>query len=119
MNTLAIVLNAPGELSLDRVALTAAGADDVVVRTEFSGVSTGTERLLWTGRMPAFPGMGYPLVPGYESVGRVIEAGAALGYACGTACFRSRRTLLRDVRGLFGARLANADRACRARVRRG
>jgi 2-desacetyl-2-hydroxyethyl bacteriochlorophyllide A dehydrogenase len=25
--------------------------------------------------MPTFPGMGYPLVPGYESVGRVVAAG--------------------------------------------
>jgi 3-hydroxyethyl bacteriochlorophyllide a dehydrogenase len=43
----------------------------VVVDVEWSGISTGTERLLWSGRMPPFPGMGYPLVPGYESVGRV------------------------------------------------
>jgi 3-hydroxyethyl bacteriochlorophyllide a dehydrogenase len=26
--------------------------------------------------MPSFPGMGYPLVPGYESVGRIVDAGA-------------------------------------------
>ena len=31
---------------------------------EWSGISTGTERLLWSGRMPPFPGLGYPLVPG-------------------------------------------------------
>jgi bacteriochlorophyllide a dehydrogenase len=43
----------------------------VVVDVEWSGISTGTERLLFTGRMPPSPGMGYPLVPGYESVGRV------------------------------------------------
>jgi myo-inositol-1(or 4)-monophosphatase len=34
-----------------------------------SGISTGTERLLWDGTMPPFPGLGYPLVPGYETVG--------------------------------------------------
>ena len=47
----------------------------MTVETRWSGVSAGTERLLFTGRMPAFPGMGYPLVPGYESVGRVVDAG--------------------------------------------
>ena len=26
--------------------------------------------------MPPFPGMGYPLVPGYEAAGEVVEAGA-------------------------------------------
>jgi 3-hydroxyethyl bacteriochlorophyllide a dehydrogenase len=38
--------------------------------------------------MPPFPGMGYPLVPGYESVGRVVEAGAESGRrsASGSSC---------------------------------
>jgi bacteriochlorophyllide a dehydrogenase len=117
MNTLAIVLSAPGELSLDRVALTASGEDDVVVRTEFSGVSTGTERLLWTGRMPAFPGMGYPLVPGYESVGRVIAAGAKANVPVGERVFVPGARCYADVRGLFGADaqtlIAPASRVCR------
>lgn len=103
MNTLAIVLHSPGELSLDRVALTPPGEDDVVVQAEFSGVSTGTERLLWTGRMPAFPGMGYPLVPGYETVGRVVEAGAKSGVKIGERVFVPGARCYADVRGLFGA----------------
>ncbi len=69
MNTLAVVLQAPERLVLSRLDLTPPGDDDVVVDVEWSGISTGTERLLWSGRMPPFPGMGYPLVPGYESVG--------------------------------------------------
>ena len=69
MNALAVVLQQPEELTLSRLDLDAATDDDLVVDIEWSGISTGTERLLWTGRMPAFPGMGYPLVPGYESVG--------------------------------------------------
>ena len=67
----------PEQIELNRLALTAPTADDVVVDVDWSGVSTGTERLLWSGRMPPFPGMGYPLVPGYELVGRVVEAGSA------------------------------------------
>lgn len=103
MITLAIVLNAPGELSLDHVALTPAGEEDVVVKAEFSGVSTGTERLFWTGRMPAFPGMGYPLVPGYETVGRVAQAGAATGFQVGERVFVPGARCYTDVRALFGA----------------
>ena len=48
----------------------------MLVEVDYSGISTGTEKLLFNGRMPAFPGMGYPLVPGYESVGRIVDAGA-------------------------------------------
>jgi len=55
------------------------GQTDVVVDLAWSGVSAGTERLLWSGDMPPFPGLGYPLVPGYESVGRVVEAGPRSG----------------------------------------
>jgi len=102
MNTLAVVLHAPGELSLSRVALAPAGEDDVVVETEFSGVSTGTERLLWTGRMPTFPGMGYPLVPGYESVGRVVAAGPRADVRVGARVFVPGARCYAEVRGLFG-----------------
>lgn len=102
MNTLAVVLHAPGELFLSRVALAPAGAEDVVVETEFSGISTGTERLLWSGRMPSFPGMGYPLVPGYEAVGRVISAGSKAGVEVGARVFVPGARCYADVRGLFG-----------------
>ena len=97
MQATAIVLSAPRQLGLSRLDLSEAGAGDVVVDVEFSGISTGTERLLWTGDMPPFPGMGYPLVPGYESVGRIVageRAGEAV-FVPGAACFG-------PVRGLFG-----------------
>jgi 3-hydroxyethyl bacteriochlorophyllide a dehydrogenase len=48
-------------------------ANDLEVEVGFSGISTGTERLLWDGTMPPFPGLGYPLVPGYETVGTVVR----------------------------------------------
>ena len=64
MNGLAVVMEQPEKLSVSRLELQAPGDDDIVVDVEWSGISTGTERLLWTGRMPTFPGMGYPLVPG-------------------------------------------------------
>ena len=65
MDTLAIVIDNPGQLDLRKVALREPGQGDVIVETHFSGVSSGTERLFWSGEMPFFPGMGYPLVPGY------------------------------------------------------
>jgi 3-hydroxyethyl bacteriochlorophyllide a dehydrogenase len=102
MNTLAVILTEPEKLRIDRVALLPPGEEDVVVDVEWSGISTGTEKLLWSGRMPPFPGMGYPLVPGYESVGRVVEAGPAAGLSLGTRVFIPGSRGFRDVRGLFG-----------------
>jgi bacteriochlorophyllide a dehydrogenase len=102
MNTLAVVLEAPQRLVLAEVDLTDAGDDDVVVDVEWSGISTGTERLLWSGRMPPFPGMGYPLVPGYESIGRVVAAGTSSGRAVGERVFVPGARCFGAIRGLFG-----------------
>ena len=111
METIAVVLTQPEQVELHRLALTAPTPEDVVVEVDWSGVSTGTERLLWSGRMPPFPGMGYPLVPGYESVGRVAEAGSATGLRPGQRVFVPGAKCFGEVRGLFGAsasRLAGA-----------
>ena len=107
MNTLAVVLERPEQLVLSRLDLTDATDEDVTVDIEWSGISTGTERLLWSGRMPAFPGMGYPLVPGYESVGRVAKAGSLSGRQVGERVFVPGAKCFGDVRGLFGGAAAH------------
>ncbi len=102
MNTLAVVLEKPEHLALSQLDLVAPGHDDVVVDVAYSGISTGTEKLLWTGRMPTFPGMGYPLVPGYESVGQVVQAGSASGLQVGEHVFVPGANCFGPVKGLFG-----------------
>lgn len=104
MNTLAVVLEGPERLALARLSLCEVAPEDVVVDIEWSGISTGTERLLWSGRMPPFPGMGYPLVPGYESVGRISALGAAVAGTrrLGERVFVPGARCYGEVRGLFG-----------------
>ena len=102
MDTLAVVLEEPERIALSRLNLVSSGDEDIVVDVEWSGISTGTERLLWSGRMPPFPGMGYPLVPGYESVGRVAFAGSLSGRRAGERVFVPGASCFGPVRGLFG-----------------
>jgi 3-hydroxyethyl bacteriochlorophyllide a dehydrogenase len=102
MNTLAVVIDRPESLSLASLPLPEPEANDVVVEVEWSGISTGTERLIWTGAMPMFPGMGYPLVPGYEAVGRVVRAGDAASPLVGQRVFVPGARCFGEVRGLFG-----------------
>lgn len=83
-------------------ALNPMAAGDVRVDIHWSGISTGTEKLLWTGKMPNFPGMGYPLVPGYESVGRIVDAGPEASARIGEWVFVPGANCYRDARGLFG-----------------
>jgi bacteriochlorophyllide a dehydrogenase len=106
METFAVVLNQPEEISVRPVTLTPPGPADAVVETAFSGISTGTERLLFQGRMPAFPGMGYPLVPGYETVGTVVEAGPDSGLRSGETVFVPGAACFGEIRGLFGGAAA-------------
>jgi 3-hydroxyethyl bacteriochlorophyllide a dehydrogenase len=47
--------------------------------------------------------MGYPLVPGYESVGEVVEAGSATDLRPGQLVFVPGAKCFGEVRGLFGA----------------
>lgn len=106
MKTIAVVLDKPEQLRVAPVALREPGLTDIVVETDWSGISTGTEKLLYTGRMPPFPGLGYPLVPGYECTGRVIAAGAETGLAEGQRVFVPGSHSFTDVRGLFGGSAA-------------
>ncbi|MEQ1710984.1 MAG: chlorophyll synthesis pathway protein BchC [Hyphomicrobium sp.] len=103
MQSLAVILEQPRELGLRAVELTAPGDDDVIVDVRWSGISTGTERLLWSGRMPPFPGMGYPLIPGYEAAGLVVGAGSAARQRIGDHVFVPGANCYGAVRGLFGA----------------
>lgn len=106
MRTAAVVLQKPERIVLEEVELLAVGDADIRVDVEWSGISTGTERLFFSGRMPAFPGMGYPLVPGYESVGRIAVAGPASGRTVGERVFVPGSRGFKHVRGLFGAAAA-------------
>ncbi len=102
MQASAIVFQQPKSLAIKGLALPDMGATDVQVQVEFSGISTGTERLLWEGSMPTFPGMGYPLVPGYETVGRVVAAGDQATVAVGSRVYVPGSQCFQEARNLFG-----------------
>jgi bacteriochlorophyllide a dehydrogenase len=122
VRTSAVILSGPRDLGLGMLGLQAPAAGDLVVEVKHSGISTGTEKLFWSGTMPPFPGMGYPLVPGYESFGEVVEAAPESGFRVGEHVFVPGANCFEDnVRGLFGgasrhlvtpaARVARLDRS--------
>jgi 3-hydroxyethyl bacteriochlorophyllide a dehydrogenase len=99
----AVILKGPKNLALKTAKVKAPDADDIVVAVTHSGISTGTEKLFWTGQMPPFPGMGYPLVPGYEATGEVVEAAASTGFKAGDHVFVPGANCYENAFGLFGA----------------
>lgn len=98
----AVIIERPGKLSIDQVELVDPGKDDLIVDVQWSGISTGTEKLLWNGKMPAFPGLEYPLVPGYETVGTVVDAGVVHRDRIGDRVYVPGSIGYKNVRGLFG-----------------
>lgn len=103
MQTTAVTLKGPKDLGLSTLEVKAPQPTDLVVRVTHSGISTGTEKLFWTGEMPPFPGMGYPLVPGYEAAGEVVEAGSATHFKPGDRVFVPGANCYEGAFGLFGA----------------
>ena len=85
----ALVYSAPGEARIDAVDLPSLGPEMVEVETRFSGLSRGTERLVFRGQVPQaeraqmraplqvgeFP---FPVRYGYAAVGQVV-AGPGTG----------------------------------------
>ena len=102
METLAVVVEEPGQVAFRTLGMTAPDAGDVVVSVDWSGISMGTEKLMYNGTMPMFPGMGYPLVPGYEAVGTVVDAGADARDRIGETVFVPGSSKFVGARGLFG-----------------
>lgn len=117
MDTTAVILSGPKDLALGTLGLVDPKEDDIVVAVSHSGISTGTEKLFWDGRMPPFPGMGYPLVPGYEATGEVIEAGRATNLAPGDKVFVPGANCYDGARGLFGGSAAHLVTAASRAIR--
>ena len=102
MKAQAVVFDRPRQVGLQALDLPELADGEVEVAVEYSGISTGTERMLWDGSMPAFPGMGYPLVPGYETVGRVTRRADGVPLRAGQRIFVPGTNRWQGVHSLFG-----------------
>lgn len=117
MQTAAVLLSGPKDLNLADLPLDDPKDGDVVVEISHSGISTGTEKLFWSGEMPPFPGMGYPLVPGYEATGEVVHAGPDCTLKVGDRVFVPGASCYGEVKGLFGGSarrlVTSGERVCK------
>lgn len=72
--THALVTPVAGEVELTELPVPDPGRGEVVVRSEYSGISTGTDRWLIQGKFDWGP-QPFPAVPGYQKSGYVVAAG--------------------------------------------
>ena len=73
--TLSVVIERPMEASFREVTLTPKRDDTVVAKTRMSAISTGTDMKTYHGLQHPEQ-CWYPLVPGYENMGVILEEGA-------------------------------------------
>ncbi len=75
IKTLSTVIERPGEANFREVTLTEKREDTVVCQTYMSAISTGTDMKTYHGLQHPEQCY-YPLVPGYENMGVVLEEGS-------------------------------------------
>lgn len=110
MNSKGIIFMQPNQVEFGDVTLPEPTPRDIVVRTEVSGVSVGTERWACIGQRAE---IGFPNVPGYQSVGVILSAGAearARGWTEGERVFYFASRLAGNLEGKswMGSHVARA-----------
>jgi 2-desacetyl-2-hydroxyethyl bacteriochlorophyllide A dehydrogenase len=78
-----IVITEPYQVSVREVDLPSPAANQIVVATEVSAVSAGTELAVWTGmhqwlKDANLPDWKFPFRPGYSAAGTIVAAGSAV-----------------------------------------
>lgn len=72
MKAQCIVFPEPLKATVGEIDVPAPGEGQLLTKTRLTGVSTGTETRVFRGKQQ---GAQFPLIPGYENLGEVIEAG--------------------------------------------
>lgn len=75
MQAKAIVFTGIRQIEVKNVTLKPVSSTDVLIETYWSSISTGTEKMAFEGLIPSPPFI-FPFIPGYETVGKIIEVGA-------------------------------------------
>src|SRR5579884_4474853 len=83
MHARQVVLPEPYQATVREVELPPPAANQILVATEVSAVSAGTELAVWTGthqwlKDPTLPDWKFPFCPGYSAAGTIIAVGSAV-----------------------------------------
>ncbi|MBA2363634.1 MAG: zinc-binding dehydrogenase [Chloroflexia bacterium] len=103
----AVVFGGRGDVTVSPVDLPEIGHTDVLMETRVSVVSTGTEGWILTDRFHWGGSMPYPLVPGYQKAGVVLEVGAGVdGLAPGDRVFMTTSKVCEPVHAFSGGHIS-------------
>lgn len=101
MKAKAITYTDANQIAILEYVLPEMGADDIMVGTRYSMVSSGTELRVLGGHYGAAGT--YPIIPGYSSVGEIIEVGSDVtGYRIGDRVSCRNPKPLPGVKAMWG-----------------
>src|SRR5579871_2835565 len=83
MHARQVVITEPYQAAVREVELPSPSANEILVQTEASAVSAGTELAVWTGthqwlKDPNLPDWKFPFRPGYSAAGTIVAVGSAV-----------------------------------------
>jgi len=103
----AVVFGGRGDVTVSPVDLPEIGHTDVLMETRVSVVSAGMERWILSDRFHWGGSMPYPLVPGYQKSGVVLEVGAGVdGLAPGDRVFMTTSKVCEPVHAFSGGHIS-------------
>jgi len=84
MKAKCIVFAKPEQVEIGEIEVESPTPEQIVTKTLMTGVSTGTETRVYRGKQERSD---FPLIPGYENLGEVIDAGEKSGFRTGQRAF--------------------------------
>lgn len=107
MHTKALVFTASNVVGVQTVEIPSPGKREVLIEVTLSCISPGTELRCAAGDQPGGSDA-FPFVPGYATVGRVVEAGAECELPVGTRVYADGTSRLHGINCMWGGHIAHA-----------
>ncbi|HPO90410.1 MAG TPA: zinc-binding dehydrogenase [Victivallales bacterium] len=102
MKSKVIVFQKPYQCSIEEIEIPKLSKGQILARTLYTGVSTGTEIRVFSGEQP---GASFPLIPGYENVSEVIDTGKDTNLKSGDWVFAGSSKALGNYNSSWGAQV--------------
>ncbi len=111
MKSKVIIFPEPNEAKIAEIDIPAPKPGQILTRTLYTGVSTGTETRVFIGKENKAV---FPLIPGYENVGEIIETTEGVNLKKGALVFLSSSLFTGEYNSCYGGQveyaLVNAER---------
>ncbi|MFA4943783.1 MAG: zinc-binding dehydrogenase [Lentisphaeria bacterium] len=105
MKSKAIVFPAPNQIAIDEIELPALKKGQVLTKTLYTGVSTGTETRVLAGNQS---GTVFPCIPGYENIGEVVDVGEGASLKKGVKVFVGQSEFTGPFSAMWGGQVEYA-----------